>query len=153
MKKIILLASILILVLTACKKDDPSYLKFTGEYDLKSSGSINFFIGDTVFTNEPGLAIIKKGDSDDEIFIYIETNYVTSIAPLGTYAKAKVEGNKYTMEAKNLSINIDLGGTPLTLPFNVDASGTLTGDDKILTSEVVFTGGIKGTMTSIGTKK
>ncbi len=150
MKKIILLSTVLILVLTACKKN---YKNFEGDYDLKSSGSINFFIGDTTFTNEPGIAIIKKGDSEDELFIYVETKYITDVAPLGVYAKATIEDNTYKMEARNMAITINLGGTPLSLTFNVDASGTLSDDEKTLTSEVVFSGGITGTMTSVGTKK
>lgn len=147
----LIIVAFLSIILFSCKKD--AYEAFEGDYTIKSNGTINYFIGDTTFVDEPGTVIIKKGDSEDEIFVYVETNFVTSIAPLGVYFKAKVEGDTYEMEARNLAINIDLGGTPLSLPFTVNASGKLSEDNKILTSEVVFTGGMTGTLTSVGTKK
>lgn len=144
--------TVLLVALTACKKEE-SYERFEGNYDVKSSGNINYFIDDTTFTNEPGSVVIKKGDESDEIFMYVETDFVTSIAPLGVYATATLDGNEYDMEGRNLSINIDLGGQVLSLAFNVDATGVLSDDGKTLTSEVVFSGGITGTLTSVGTKK
>lgn len=149
--KNILFILILIIGLSSCKKNN--YKNFEGTYDVKSSGSINYFIGDTTFVDEPGSVVIKKGENSDELFMYVETNFVTSIAPLGVSATAKIDGDTYDMESRNLSINIDLGGTPLSLTFNVDASGTLSDDDKTLRSEIIFTGGISGVMTSVGTKK
>lgn len=156
MKKILFIVAVFSIVLTSCEKIGgvtPAYEKFEGTYDVKSSGSINFFIGDTVFVNEPGLVVIKKGDNDDELFMYVETNYVTSLAPLGVFAEARVSGNEYEMKSRALSINIDLDGQTLSLAFNVNATGVLSEDGTILTSEVVFTGGITGTMISVGVKK
>lgn len=141
--------------LLSCKKE--AYERFDGTYDVKSTGSINYFIGDTTFVDEPGMAVIKKGDNSDEVFIYVETNFVTSIAPLGVSAKAKVEGNKYTLIQQDLSITLDLDlglGFPLPpLAFKVNGSGTLSDDGEILTSTIIFSGGITGTMTCVGTRR
>lgn len=156
MKRIFLFITVLSIGLTACKKEEviiPAYEKFEGTYEVKSNGSISYIIGDSTFLDEQGTVIIKRGDSDDEIFIYVETNFVTSIAPLGVYATATVDGNNYDMDSRSLAITIDLGGLSLPLNFNVDATGELSDDGDILTSEIVFTGGITGTMTSVGTKK
>jgi hypothetical protein len=144
MKRIFLFITVLSIGLTACKKEEviiPAYEKFEGTYDVKT------------FLEEQGTVIIKRGDSDDEIFIYVETNFITSIAPLGVYATATVDGNNYDMDSRSLAITIDLGGLSLPLNFNVDATGELSDDGDILTSEIIFTGGITGTMTSVGTKK
>lgn len=151
MKNIIIVLLITI-SLSACKKK--AYENFEGTYTINSTGSINYTIGDTTFTSEPGSVVIKQGEEDDEIFMYVETNFVTSIAPLGVSATAKVDGDSYTMNEENLAINLDLDlGIPLSLPFKVNATGTLSDDKQTLTSEIVFSGGITGTMTSVGTKK
>jgi len=153
MKKLIILL-LLSASLYSCKKNVEAYEKFDGTYDIKSTGNVNYFIGDTAFTEEPGLVVIKKGDNGDEIFMYVETNFVTSIAPLGVSVKAKVDGNEYTLAKQDLDITLDLGlGIPLSLPFSVTAKGTLSEDEKTLTSEITFSGGITGTMTSVGTKR
>lgn len=151
MKNIILVLTLAI-TLVACQKN--SYKNFEGTYDIKSNGSINYFVGDTTFTNEPGLVVIKQGDEKDELFMYVETNFVTSIAPLGVSVTAKIDGDTYTIEQENLSITLDLGlGSPLSLPFSVTATGVLSEDKETLTSEIIFSGGITGTMNSVGTKK
>lgn len=150
MKRILFVFAIVI-GLTACQKN--SYKKFEGTYDIKSSGSLNYFVGDTTLKEETGMVVIKQGDEKDEIFMYVETNFVTSIAPLGVSATAKIDGDTYTMDERNLKITLDLGGFPLSLPFSVSATGTLSDDKKTLTSTVTFSGGINGTMTSVGTKK
>lgn len=152
MKKIIFLV-LITTVLFSCKKEE-AYEKFDGTYDIKSSGSMNYTIADSTFVDEPGTVVIKRGDNGDEIFMYVETNFVTSIAPLGVSLKAKIDGNKYILEKKNLAITLDLGlGVPLSLPFGVSAFGTLSDDGKVLTSTISFTGGISGTMESVGTKR
>lgn len=151
MNKIFLMLTIAI-TLVACQKN--SYKNFEGSYDIKSDGSVNYFIGDTTFTEEPGLVVIKQGDDKDELFMYVETNFVTSIAPLGVSVNAKIDGDTYTVAKQNLDITLDLGlGFPLSLPFSVTASGVLSKDKKTLTSKIIFSGGITGTMTSVGTKK
>jgi len=147
MKRISIIAILIVITLLACEK----YKDFEGTYDLKSNGNIKVSVlnMDTTFVNEPGLTIIKKGGENDELFIYVETGFITSVAPLGVYATAKVDGNKYEMDAKSLTINF------LGLPFNftVDGSGTLSDKNEVLTSEIVFSGGIVGTMTSVGSKR
>lgn len=151
MRKIILVL-IIAIAFASCQKN--SYKNFEGTYDIKSSGAINYTIDDTTFQDEPGLVVIKQGEEKDELFLYVETNFVTSIAPLGVATTAKIDGDTYTMDTENLAITLDLGlGIPLSLPFTVSATGVLSDDKKTLTSEIVFTGGITGTMTSVGTKK
>ena len=149
--KNIILVLVLATGLVACQKN--SYKNFEGTYDVKSSGSVNYFVGDSTFADEPGLVVIKQGEEKDELFLYVETNFVTSIAPLGVSATAKIDGNSYKMEQRNLNISLDLGGTPVSLPFSVTASGVLSDDKNTLTSEIIFSGGITGVMTSVGTKK
>lgn len=143
--------TLVLFFLSSCGKDN--FNKFEGTYDLKSNGNINYFLDDTTFTDEPGLVVIKKGEKSDELFMYIETNFVTSIAPLGVYANASVDGKAYKLDPRSLDITLDLGGTPLSLPFVVNATGLLSKDNKTLTSEIVFTGGITGTISTVGTKK
>lgn len=151
MKKIIYIIAILSIVLVSCKKD--AYEQFEGTYDIKSTGTVSLLTQGIDFEDEPGLVIIKKGDNEDEIFMYVETNLVTSIAPLGVWASAKVDGNKYDLESRNISITIDLDGQPLPLQFNVDATGELSDDGKTLTSIVKFSGILEGTIKCVGTKK
>jgi len=148
MKKIIIITTILLIVLSACKKN--SYKNYEGTYDIKSNGTLNILYTDTTIVDEPGFVIIRKGENSDEIFMYIETQFVTGTAPLGVYATAKVEGNTYKMEARNVAINL-IDGFPLTI--NIDATGTLSDDNKTLTSEIVFSGIVSGTMTSVGIKR
>jgi hypothetical protein len=148
MKRLLTIVTIVFLTLSACKKN--TYKNFEGTYDIQSNGTVGLFTLDTTFVNEPGMVIIRKGEEKDEIFMYIETQLVTGIAPLGVYATAKIEGNTYEMEARNVSINL-IDGFPLSI--NIDAKGTLSEDNKTLTSEVSFSGAVNGTMTSIGIKR
>lgn len=145
------LFGIFMLFIASCGKN--SYNKFEGEYDVKSSGDISYTIGDTTLKDEPGLVFIKKGEKSNELFMYVETNFVTSIAPLGVYANATIDGKNFELDPRSLDITIDFGGTPLSLPFVVSGTGTLSKDNKTLTSDIVFSGGISGTISNIGTKK
>lgn len=147
--------TVLMLTLSACKKEESAaaYEKFEGKYDIVSNGSVNILVDDIDFVDELGTVIIKRGDNDDEIFMYVETDFVTDLGPLGVYATAEIEGNEYDMEGRNLTINIDLGGSPLSVSFNVDATGVLSDDGKTLTSEVVFSGSVNGTVNCVGTKE
>lgn len=147
--------TVVMVTLSACKKEEaaPAYEKFEGKYDIVSNGSVNILVDDIDFVDEIGSVIIKRGDSDDEVFMYVETQFVTDLAPLGVYATAKIEDNEYDMEGRNLTINIDLGGSPMAVSFNVDATGVLSEDGKTLTSEVVFSGSINGTVNCVGTKE
>lgn len=152
MKKIVLL-SLLITTLFACKKEAPNEA-FLGTYKIGSNGAIKVSamgraVMDTTFNNEQGKVIISRGVEDDEIMLYVETNFVSGIAPLGVYAKAKIDGKNYTMEERSESItafNFNL------VSFTVNATGTLSDDGKTLTSEVIFTGGITGNMKCVGKK-
>lgn len=155
MKKIVLL-SLLITTLFACKKEAPNEA-FQGTYKITSNGDakITAMGMDTTiaFNNEQGKVIISRGVEDDEIMLYVETNFVSGVAPLGVYAKAKVDGKNYTMEERSESITATLGGLSVDLmSFTVNATGTLSDDGKTLTSEVVFTGGITGNMKCVGKK-
>lgn len=156
MKKIVLL-SLLITTLFACKKEAPNEA-FQGTYKITSNGDIKATalgrsVIDTTLVNEPGKVIISRGVEDDEIMMYVETNFVSGVAPLGVYAKAKVDGKNYTMEERSESITATLGGLSVDLmSFTVNATGTLSDDGKTLTSEVIFTGGITGNMKCVGKK-
>ena len=124
--------------------------KFLGTYDIICNGTLDIDGTDKDFVNEPGVAKIYQGEKTDEIIIYTTLNMITDEIPMTVDATAEVDGNEYNLDATAKTIDVNIG-INVNLNFLVDGSGILSGDT--LTSEIIFTGDLNGTIDCVGIKQ
>ena len=127
--------------------------RFLGTYDVICNGTLDIDGNNKDFVDEPAIVKIYQGEKLDEIIIYTELLSISDQIPMLVDAIAEVEGAEYDLDATPESINVSLGGIDINLDFVVDGSGILTENDTILTSEIIFSGDLSGTIDCIGTKR
>lgn len=127
--------------------------KFLGTYDVICNGTLNINGNNENFVDEPAIAKIYQGEKLDEIIIYTELLSISSQIPMVVDAVAEVDGAEYDLDATPEAINVSLGGININLNFVVDGTGVLTELDSILTSEIIFSGDLTGTIDCVGTKR
>ncbi len=127
--------------------------KFLGTYNVICNGTLDVDGNNVDFNDEPAIAKIYQGEKLDEIIIYTELEKITNDIPMVVDATAEVDGNNYDLDATPENIDVNVVGVNISLTFLVDGTGELSNGDSTLTSEIIFTGDLSGTINCVGTKQ